>query len=76
MDVVLQRIESVNQPQAISRLVFAGVAPQAPAPGKIVVPAPFPSQPVDSLVITLPDAEAAAYKVNQIYVLSLAAKSV
>jgi hypothetical protein len=74
VDVVLQRIESVNQPQAISRLVFVGVA-DVPAPAVHGALAPIPAQPVDSLVLTMPDADAAAFKVNQIYALSLVAKA-
>jgi len=74
MDVVLQRIESVNQPQAISRLVFIGVVP-APAPDALPAPQHGLAQPVDSLILTMADAEAAAFKVNQIYTLSLVAKA-
>lgn len=71
MEVLLQRIESVSQPQGLSRLVFIGVVAQQPASG-----APHaPVQVIDSLVITLPDADAAAFKVNSIYDLALAPKA-
>lgn len=71
MEVLLQRIESVSQPQGLSRLVFVGVVAQQPS-------APVPhaaTQAIDSLMMTLPDAEAAAFKVNGIYDLSLAPKA-
>jgi len=72
MEVLLQRIESVSQPQGLSRLVFVGVVAQQPA----VPLAPHaPGQIIDSLVMTVPDAEAAAFKVNGIYDLSLAPKA-
>lgn len=72
MEVLLQRIESVSQPQGLSRLVFVGVVAQQPAEPM----APHaPAQAIDSLIMTLPDADAAAFKVNSIYNLSLAPKA-
>ena len=72
MEVLLQRIESVSVPQGLSRLLFVGVAAQQPA-------APLaphaPTQVIDSLVVTVPDAEAAAFKVNSIYDLALTPKA-
>lgn len=75
MEVLLQRIESVSQQQALSRLVFVGVAAAAAPSDALAGPVLGPSQPVDSLILTLPDADAAAYKVNQIYALSVLAKA-
>lgn len=70
MEVLLQRIESVNHQQNLSRLVFVGVVSQQPA-----VPSPHaPGQIIDSLVMTLPDADIADFKVNSVYNLLLTPK--
>lgn len=71
MEVLLQRIESVSAPQGLSRLVFISNV-SAPAAG---APLHGVAAPVDSLIMTLADAEAAAFKVNGVYDLLLNPKA-